>query len=159
MVQKMKVAVDARRSEDTLIIARTDARTGLGLDEAIGRANAYIAAGADIAFVESPESLEEIERIGRSVKAPKLANMVPGGRTPVVGAEKLRALGFNIAIYPGLGFSAAAEAARRAYTYLKEHGSTDGMDVPTYGGASMQTMHELMGFPDVWEFEKRWGLS
>jgi 2-methylisocitrate lyase-like PEP mutase family enzyme len=159
MVQKVKVAVDSRRSEDTLIIARTDARTGHGIDEAIRRAAAYVEAGADIAFVESPESVQEIEKVGRAFKAPKLANMVPGGRTPVVGADRLKEMGFQIAIYPGLGFSVAAEACRRAYTYLQQHGSSEGLDVPTWGGGTAQTMHELMGFPEVWEFEKRWGLA
>lgn len=157
MVQKIKVAVDSRRSRDTLIIARTDARTALGIDEAIDRVGAYVEAGADVAFVESPESVEEIRKVGKAIKAPKLANMVPGGKTPVVAADELKAMGFNIAIYPGLGFSAAAEAVRRAYTYLKDNGSSLGMEVPTYGGNGAQTMHELMGFPDVWEFEKRWG--
>ncbi|MCW5730908.1 MAG: isocitrate lyase/PEP mutase family protein [Alphaproteobacteria bacterium] len=159
MVQKIQVAVDARRSRDTLIIARTDARTALGIDEAIERAAAYVEAGADIAFVESPESVEEIRKVGKAIAAPKLANMVPGGRTPVVAASELKAMGFNIAIYPGLGFSVAAEAMRRAYTYLKDTGSSIGMEVPTYGGNGAQTMHELMGFPEVWEFEKRWGLG
>jgi len=159
MVQKVKVAVDSRRSDDTLIIARTDARTGLGIDEAIRRAAAYVEAGADIAFVESPESIEEIAKVGKAIAAPKLANMVPGGRTPVVPASELAAMGFNIAIYPGLGFSVAAEAVRRGYDYLKHNGSTIGMQVPTWGGEGSQTMHELMGFPEVWAFEKRWGLS
>lgn len=159
MVAKVKVAVDARRSENTLIIARTDARTGHGIDEAIRRANAYVEAGADVAFVESPESLEEIEKVGRSVAAPKLANMVPGGRTPIVPRERLKAMGFSIAIYPGLGFSVAAEACRRAYAHLREHGSSEGLPVPSWGEAGGETVHELMGFPEVWEFEKRWGLS
>jgi 2-methylisocitrate lyase-like PEP mutase family enzyme len=158
MVQKIKVAVDSRRSESTLIIARTDARTEHGIDAAIDRALAYVEAGADIAFVESPETVGEIEKIGRSIKAPILANMVPGGRTPVVKAQDLKAMGFQIAIYPGLGFSVAAEAVRRAYGYLQANGSTDGMDVPTYGKEQTQTIHELMGFPDVWEFEKKWSV-
>lgn len=159
MVMKVKVAVDARRTEDTLIIARTDARTGHGIDEAIRRAAAYVEAGADIAFVESPESIEEIEQVGRTIAAPKLANMVPGGRTPVVAADRLAAMGFSIAIYPGLGFTVAAEACRRAYEHLQRHGSSEGMDVPTWGSDGSHTIHELMGFPEVWAFEKRWGLS
>lgn len=159
MVQKVKVAVDSRRSEDTLLIARTDARTALGLDEAIRRAQAYVEAGADAAFVESPESVEEFEKVGKAFPGLKLANMVPGGRSPVIGADRLQQIGFSIAIYPGLGFSVAAEAIRRGYDYLKRNGSTKGMDVPTYGNGTAQTIHELMGFPEVWEFEKRWGLS
>ncbi|MGE0311453.1 MAG: oxaloacetate decarboxylase [Lautropia sp.] len=159
MVLKVKVAVDSRRSEDTLIIARTDARTAHGIDEAIDRAAAYVEAGADVAFVESPESLEEIEQVGRAISAPKLANMVPGGRTPVVPAETLKSMGFSIAIYPGIGFSAAAEACRRAYAHLQRHGSSEGLEVPTWGSDGADSMHELMGFPDVWAFEKRWAAS
>ncbi len=154
MVLKIQVAVEARRSDDTLIIARTDARTTLGLDEALRRGEAYRTAGADIIFVESPESEEEIERIGKTIDAPLLANMVLAGRTPVVPAETLQKWGFNIAIYPGIGFSAAAEAVRSAYAHLQKNGSARAADVPTLqvpGG-----MHAMMGFPDVWDFEKRW---
>ena len=84
MVDKVKVAVASRESSDFLIIARTDARTTLGLDEALRRADAYAKAGADILFVESPESIEEMRTIGRSFDRPLIANMVEGGRTPVL---------------------------------------------------------------------------
>ncbi|UCE31294.1 MAG: isocitrate lyase/phosphoenolpyruvate mutase family protein, partial [Burkholderiales bacterium] len=131
----------------------------LGVDEAIARSQSYVEAGAHIAFVESPESVEELVAIGRAFGAPKLANMVPGRRTPVVGAGELQAMGFNIAIYPGVGFSVAAEAVRRAYVHLLAKGSSEGMEVPSYGDGSAQSMHELMGFPEIWDFEKRWGLS
>jgi 2-methylisocitrate lyase-like PEP mutase family enzyme len=154
MVLKIRVATEARRSDDTLIIARTDARTTLGLDEALRRGEAYRKAGADIIFIESPESERELEQIGKTIDAPLLANMVQAGRTPVVPAETLKEWGFDIAIYPGFGFGAAAEGARRAYAHLKEHGSSLNADVPMLqlnGG-----MHTLMGFPDVWEFEKKW---
>ncbi len=156
MALKIRVAVDSRCSDETLIIARTDARTSLGLDEALRRAEAYVRAGADIIFVESPESEEELETIGRTIDAPLLANMVPTGRTPVVPADRLAAWGYSVAIYPGLGFGVAAEAMRRAFSHLKEHGSSIGLDLPFYEGGSM---HELMGFPEVWEFEKRYGLQ
>ena len=86
MVRKIQVAVEARRSRDFLIIARTDARTSLGLDEALRRAEAYAKAGADILFVESPESEEEMRRIASTLDKPLLANMVEGGRTPVPGS-------------------------------------------------------------------------
>src|SRR4051812_47341002 len=84
MVGKIRVACESRASRDFLIIARTDARTTLGLDEALRRAEAYASAGADILFVESPESVEEMQRIGRSTHLPLVANMVEGGRTPVL---------------------------------------------------------------------------
>ncbi|MFN4087717.1 MAG: oxaloacetate decarboxylase [Alphaproteobacteria bacterium] len=157
MVLKIRVAVDSRASADTLIVARTDARTGHGLDEALRRAASFQAAGADVIFVESPESEAEMQRIGREVDAPLLANMVPGGRGPAVAADRLKAWGYAMAIWPEAGFTAAAEAMRRAYAHLLAHGTTAGMDVPTLSLAG--PMHELMGFPDVWEFEKRWAAG
>jgi len=159
MVLKIKVAIDSRDSEDTLIIARTDARTTLGLDEALRRAEAYARAGADVIFVESPESEDELVRIGKAIDKPLLANMVQFGRTPVVAADRLKAMGFSIAIYPGLALAAVAEAARRTFVHLKETGSGLGIDVPLYESkVSGQNLHELMGFPDIWAFEKRWQL-
>ena len=103
MVRKIEVAVEARRSDDTLIIARTDARTGLGLDEAIQRGRAYRKAGADVIFVEAPESEEEFRRVGQEIDAPLLANMVPTGKSPMLSAETLTSFGFRIAIYPVAG--------------------------------------------------------
>jgi len=153
MVVKIKVAVEARRHPETMIVARTDARTGHGLDEALRRARLYADAGADVIFVESPESEAELERIGREIDKPLLANMVEFGKTPRVEAERLKKWGFDIAIYPGLGFSVAAEAMRLAWEDLKARGTSAGTTVPQYRG-----MHELMGFPEVWDFEKRWGL-
>jgi 2,3-dimethylmalate lyase len=155
MVMKIKVAVDARESDETLIIARTDARTEHGLDEALRRADAYAKAGADILFVESPETLEEMEKIGATIEAPLLANMVPGGgRTPDVGAQQLQGFGFNIAIYPGVGFCAASAAVKEAFTYLKDHGSVIGLDLPQ---TNITDLHTLMGFEEVWEFERKFG--
>jgi len=155
MVMKIKVAVDSRESDETLIIARTDARTALGLDEALRRVEAYASAGADILFVEAPESLEEMEQIGASLDTPLLANMVPGGgRTPDVSAEQLQRFGFNLAIYPGVGFCAASHAVNTAFAYLQEHGSVIGLDLPQ---TNVNDMHALMGFEDVWEFERRYG--
>ncbi|MCZ6894551.1 MAG: isocitrate lyase/PEP mutase family protein [Gammaproteobacteria bacterium] len=155
MVMKVKVAVDSRESEETLIIARTDARTALGLDEALRRVEAYAEAGADILFVESPESLAELEKIGASLDAPLLANMVPGGgRTPEVSAEQLQQFGFNVVIYPGVGFCAASHAVGTAFSYLKEHGSVIGLDLPRI---NVNELHTLMGFEEVWEFERKFG--
>jgi 2,3-dimethylmalate lyase len=153
-VKRIEVAVEARRSKDFLIIARTDARTGLGLDEALKRANAFAAAGADILFVEAPESEDEFRRIGRELsgKARLMANMVPTSKSPDMGAEKLKACGFSIAIYPSAGMGAACAAFDAAYGYLLKNGSMNGCPVPAY---DMKQMHELVGFPDVWDFEKR----
>ena len=150
-VLKIRVAVEARRYDETMIVARTDARTGHGLDEALRRARLYEEAGADVIFVESPENEAELERIGREVSKPLLANMVEFGKTPRVDVERLKAWGFDMAIYPVLGLSVAAEAMRLAWTHLKEKGTSDGVGVPQIDG-----MHELMGFSEVWDFEKRW---
>jgi 2-methylisocitrate lyase-like PEP mutase family enzyme len=98
--QQLAAALDARTDDDLLVIARTDARAPLGLDVAIERANRYAAAGADVIFVEAPQSVEEIERIARDVEAPLLINLVQGGLTPLESAVRLRELGFAIAIHP-----------------------------------------------------------
>ena len=113
MLKRIEVALDARRSKDFLIIARTDARTAHGIDEAIARGKAFAQAGADIVFVESPESEDEFRKVGEALrgKAWLLANMVPTGRSPVVSKEKLIEYGFSIAIYPSAGMAAACAAS------------------------------------------------
>jgi 2-methylisocitrate lyase-like PEP mutase family enzyme len=152
--KRIEVAVEARRSADFLIIARTDARTALGLDEALRRAKAFAAAGADILFVEAPESEEEFRRVGGELagRAKLLANMVPTGKSPVVAAAKLKEFGFTIAIYPSAGMGAACFAIEKAFSYLKEKQTLDNCPVPAY---DMKQLHELVGFPDVWEFERK----
>jgi 2-methylisocitrate lyase-like PEP mutase family enzyme len=152
-VRKVEVAVDARRDENMLIVARTDARTSLGLDEAIRRGQAFRQAGADVIFIESPETADEFRQVGQEIDAPLLANMVEGGRSPVLPADDLREMGFTIAIYPGTGFCAATEALRRSYAHMRAKGSSLGSEVPL---TDLHEMHELMGFDEVWAFEKRW---
>jgi 2-methylisocitrate lyase-like PEP mutase family enzyme len=154
MCLKIEVAVEARTSDAFLIVARTDARTGLGLDEAIARGKAFARAGADIVFVESPETEDEMVRIGQEIDAPLLANMVEGGRTPLLPAERLRAIGYNIAIYPAVGFLAVAAAAERVYGHLLHHGDSTGL--PAQESYGFGRICALMGFPDVWDFERRW---
>ena len=153
-VKRIEVAVEARRSKDFLIIARTDARTGLGLDEAIRRARAFAKAGADILFVEAPESEEEFRRVGAELagSAKLLANMVPSSKSPDVGAAKLQQFGFSIAIYPSAGMAPVCAALEQSYSYLKEKQTLKGSPVPAY---DMKQLHELVGFQDVWDFEKR----
>ena len=153
MVDKIKVAVASRDDGNFLIIARTDARTTLGLDEALRRADAYAKAGADILFVESPESVEEMRTIGKSFDRPLVANMVEGGRTPVVDRKTLEEIGYGIAIFPVLGLLAAGEALRQAYRHLRERGSSIGGDVPLYKFAAFS---DLMGFGAVAAFDETW---
>ncbi len=101
MLGKIKAALDARVDPDFLIIARTDARTALGLEQAIERAHAFATAGADVLFVESPLSEEELALVGRSFDRPVLANMVESGKTPILPAARLQELGFAVSIHPG----------------------------------------------------------
>ena len=151
MAAKVRVAVESRSDPDFLVVARTDARTTLGLDEALRRAERYLKAGADVLFVDSPESVEEMRAIGeRFAGVPLLANMVEGGRTPVLDAKTLREIGYRIAIFPGLGFLAAGAALERAYSTLKESGSSEG--VPVY---EFQRFSQLMGFDEVAAFENK----
>ena len=154
MVEKVQVAAEARTDPNFLIIARTDARTSLGLEAAIERARAFAEAGADIIFVEAPESEEEIARIGESVDKPLLANMIDGGKTPILSAERLESLGFAIAIYPAIGMLPAAGAMQEAFGSLLRNGSTANLKVPAL---SLSEMHTLMGFEEVWAFERKWG--
>ncbi|MBW6495657.1 MAG: isocitrate lyase/PEP mutase family protein [Burkholderiaceae bacterium] len=151
MVRKLKVANDARSSADFLIVARTDARTSLGIDEALRRAEAYGAAGADILFVESPETVEEMTRIASAFDKPVVANMVEGGRTPALSREELNALGFRIAIYPGTGFLAMGYALEEAYGALLRDGSSAAVADRLY---DFQAFSRLVGFERVWEFDK-----
>ena len=107
---KLRAAVDARTDPDLVLIARTDARGPLGLDEAIARANAYAEAGADVVFVEAPQGTEEVERIAKEVDAPLLINLVIGGLTPMESTTRLQELGYAIVIHPSLPLGAAASA-------------------------------------------------
>jgi len=149
--RKIKVAVQSRRSKDFLIIARTDARTAHGLDEALRRGEAFAKAGADIIFIESPESVEEMRKITSSFHQPLLANMVEGGRTPVLSKAELEELGYKIGLFPGSGFLAAGAALRAVYQHLHDRGST-----ADFKGAihDFTDFTHLMGFKQVWDFEK-----
>jgi 2-methylisocitrate lyase-like PEP mutase family enzyme len=154
MCLKIEVAVAARKSPDFLIIARTDARTSLGLDEALARGRAYRKAGADIVFIESPETEDEMARIGQEIDGPLLANMADGGRTPILPAARLQDLGYNVAIFPAIGFLAVAAAAERVYSHLLATGSS--LNRPAHDNYGFDRICTLMGFPDVWAFEKEW---
>ena len=153
MLTKIEVAVSARRSDDFLIVARTDARTGLGIDEAISRGQAFAEAGADVVFVESPESVDEMKRICGEIDAPKLVNVVEGGSTPVLPADEYKDIGYSIAIYPGAGFLAVGAALGSVYQQIRETGSSIGASAPL---ADFMTFSRQMGFEKVWDFEKRW---
>jgi 2-methylisocitrate lyase-like PEP mutase family enzyme len=117
----LHAALDARRDPDTVIVARTDARASLGLDEAIERAQRYASLGADVIFVEAPQSADEVEQIAASVDAPLLANLVAGGRTPDLDHAWLAELGYRIAIHPIAVITAIVPAAIEALSRLRAH--------------------------------------
>ena len=125
-VLRIRAAVDARRNPDFVIIARTDAVAVTGLDDAISRAQQYVAAGADVAFIEALETREQMARAIRDVKAPHLANMVEGGKTPILSTDELAEIGFKLVIYPWAGFGAAFKAMRSVWAELRKTGTTAG---------------------------------
>jgi 2-methylisocitrate lyase-like PEP mutase family enzyme len=152
MVRKIAVAVEARTSPDFLIIARTDARTSKGLPEAIRRARAYAEAGADMLFIESPETEDELVTIGRELSDKLLmANMVEGGRTPMLSNARLAEIGFVLAIHPIAGLLSAAAALETVYRQIRDTGSSIGSRAPVY---SFAEMNRLMGLEEVLRFDR-----
>ncbi len=123
-VPKLKAALEARRSKDFIIVARTDARAPLGLDEAIERGKAYRRAGADVVFVEAPRSVEELRRVAEEVDAPLVANMIEDGITPNLPAKELLKLGYRIAVFPLSALYGATFAMQQILTELKRTGAT-----------------------------------
>jgi 2,3-dimethylmalate lyase len=127
MVAKIKAAVDARVDPDLLIMARTDAVGINGIDDAIERMHRYLEAGANLSFVEAPTSVEEMRRITREIPAPNMANVLAGGKTPILTAQELQDLGFSIAAYPTLLTYAMARSMQRALAHLQSTGTTAGL--------------------------------
>lgn len=150
MVAKIRVAIESRESPDFLVVARTDARTSLGLDEALRRGEAYARAGADVLFVESPETEDELATIGRSFDLPLLVNVVESGRTPILAPEVLEQMGFSIAIYPALGFLSMGKAVEDAYGHLKTQRTSIGHAGHLY---DFNRFNSLMNFESVWAFD------
>ena len=144
-IAKIRAAVAARRDPDFVIIARTDARAVAGFGEAVERVNAALHAGADVAFVEAIETTDELADVPRLVDGPCLLNVVSGGKTPPVSLEKARALGYRIAIFPGLLFGAVILAADEALRRLKETGAP----AATPKGATLMDIFRRFG-ADEW---------
>ena len=154
MVDKIRVAAEAREDKKNfLIIARTDARAELGVDEALRRLEAYARAGADILFFEAPQSEDEMRRACAAFELPMMANMSDGGKTPMLDAQTLREIGFSLAIYPSMTSLAAAAAMERALRHLKASG---GSLAPGDDLFDFNEFCRRIGFEEVWDFEKRW---
>ncbi|HEX2174033.1 MAG TPA: isocitrate lyase/PEP mutase family protein [Dehalococcoidia bacterium] len=154
MVQKIRAAVAARSNPDFIIVARTDARAVHGLDEALARARAFRDAGADVLFVEAPKTIEEMARIPAEVPGvPHLANMVEGGRTPILPAADLAKLGFKIAIYANFCLRVAARAIQEGLVHLAATGSSAGYEDRMI---SMTERQRLVSLPQIEQLEQRY---
>ena len=155
MVGKVKAAVDSRKTSDTLIIARTDARAVEGLQEAIDRAHAYHEAGADVLFIEAPRSVDELKLIRKSfdLNIPLLANMVEGGKTPVKTANDLKSLGFNIVIFPGGAVRAATFQLQEYYAGLLENGSNSEFSKRMH---NFDSLNAVIGTPELLSIGKKY---
>ncbi len=148
MADKVRAAVEARTDPDLLIIARTDARAELGLEEACRRANLYREAGADVTFVEAPRSEEEIATIASEVPGPKVLNIVQGGKTPALPVERVQELGFSILLYANLPLLASIHAVRGALDSLKSNGDiAQGPEIATW--SERQTTVRAPFFDDM----------
>lgn len=153
MVTKIQVACDARTSDNTLIVARSDAYQTEGMDGMMKRLEAYVEAGADIIFPEALSSRDEMQKVCASFDVPVMINMADGGSTPIMNADTLSDIGFSFAIFPATASLAAAAAVRHALTRLKTSGTSLHEDVELF---DFQEFCKLIGFEDIWEFEKRW---
>jgi 2-methylisocitrate lyase-like PEP mutase family enzyme len=151
MVDKIKVAVEARESEDFLILARTDARQSEGFDSVMRRLEAYSKAGAHVLFPEALESEEEMAKACATFDKPLMANMANGGSTPIPNASVLEQIGYAYAIYPSLTSLVAATAIEKALRDLKDHGVGE-----PEGIFNFKEFCGLIGFQDVWDFDKKW---
>lgn len=152
MVSKVEAAVAARRSDAFQIIARTDALSVLGLEEALRRARLYKAAGADILFVESPTTNTEIQQIGASLEGPLMINQIERGKTPLLPAPELQRLGFKVAAYALTTLMASVRAVQTALQALRRGASPESYmnDIATF-----EELDELLGFPEVRQWEQR----
>ena len=149
MIGKLCAAQEARRDPDLVLIARTDARAVEGLDGAIRRGNAYAAAGADLVFVEAPDSEDDLRAIARDVRAPQLVNMFQGGRTPLVGPTALAAMGYRVMIVPSDLQRAAIRALQEAAAAIKATGTAAGL------GARLAGFDERDGLVDLPVWQRR----
>src|SRR5712671_3109862 len=145
MIGKIKAAVDTRRDPDLVIIARSDARAIEGLAAAIDRVNAYLEAGADVGFVEAPQTIEELRVVGREVRGPALVNVFEGGKTPMLDAKELEAMGFRLGIYPSQTHRAAIRAAQRVLAAMKRDGDTRAVEAEL---ATFQEREDAVGTAD-----------
>lgn len=155
-VGKLRAAAEARGDSGLVLVARTDARQAVGLDDAISRALAYRDAGADALFVEAPQSVEELREIGRRLPPPLVANMVEQGATPDLSAEELAALGFQWIVYPVAALFAATHAMQTVYAHLRADGHTRAVRDRQVGFAGF---NDVMGIDEKYALDERFGVG
>lgn len=156
MINKIKAAVDTRQDPDLIIIARTDARAIMGIEEAIERAHAYVEAGADAIFVEAPETKDEMQRIAREISIPKVANMVEGGKTPLCPAKELEEMGYRVALFANCVLRTSVKAIQKILRYLIEHGSTTELLDEMI---TMQERNRITGLGETYQIEKLYAIK
>lgn len=153
-LQKIAAAVEARGDSDFFIVARTDAEAVLGLEEAIARVEGARELGADASFVEAPGSLEQLKEIGKRVPKPMVANMIEGGKTPVLPKEELAEMGFQLILYPLTGLYAAAASMRDFYQKLSDDGTTIGKENQLMQFAEF---NDLIGVEEKYRLSEKFG--
>ena len=152
-LKKLRAAIEAKEGDDIFIVARTDARQVLGLDEAIRRGVAFKEAGADAVFIEAPETKEEMKEIARRVRGPLVANMIERGVTPLVGPAELRDLGFELVVWPLGPLYASAMALTKVYATLRHAGTTEEMLDQLI---SFNEFHEIVGLEQKYALDGRY---
>ncbi len=153
MVGKIKAACDARWDQDFMIMARTDARTNYGIQEAIERGKAYEEAGADIIFIESVESIEEMNKVTSSFNVPVLANMLENGRTPLLSVKELEDIGYDLVIFCVSSTYASVKAVQNLMRTLKAEGTTKNA---LKNMITFDEFNELIGLPEIRQIEKKY---
>lgn len=152
-IQKLRAAVTASANNNFVIVARTDARAPLGFDEAINRGKAYHKEGADVVFVEAPQSEDELREIPKKIDAPLLANMIENGVTPTFSANELKSMGYSMVVFPLSGLYGATYAMKKIFLYLKRNGTTKNcMDMML----DFNEFNDLVELPKFMKMEKKY---
>jgi 2,3-dimethylmalate lyase len=152
-IQKLRAAVTASKNKNFVIVARTDARAPLGFDEAIERGKLYRKEGADVVFVEAPQSEDELREIPKKIDAPLLANMIENGVTPTFSADELKSMGYSMVVFPLSGLYAATYAMKKIFSHLKSNGTTKGC---TDTMLDFNEFNELVELPKFMQMEKKY---
>lgn len=156
MLRKLSAAIDARQDPDLLVIARTDARQTEGYDDAVRRAQAYAAAGADAVFVEAPRTLDELRRLPKLIEVPLIANMVEGGKTPLLNSRELDEMGFRVALFANTALRTGVKAVFEAMQTLRVDGGSERL---LDRMLTWEERQRLIGLPEMEALEERYFRS